>query len=148
MNSPFCDAQNISDTVVMPPVSGESSQRQKRLHVAGKAHALECPSSVRRVTCARVAILEPSSAGRLGRRLRAKVWARPEDSARLGVAPSAASSAPPLSEVDPLRIAFNWIFYGFCGYLEIDQASSRVLVDRPRSYGQFLFDIFLFLVAF
>lgn len=35
-------------------------------------------------------------------------------------------------EVDPLRIAFNWIFYGFCGYLEIDQVLS--LWDRIIGY--------------
>jgi hypothetical protein len=35
-------------------------------------------------------------------------------------------------DVDPLRIAFTWIFYGFCGYLEIDQVLS--LWDRIIGY--------------
>ena len=35
-------------------------------------------------------------------------------------------------EVDPLRIAFNWIFYAFCGYLEIDQV--LILWDRIIGY--------------
>jgi len=34
--------------------------------------------------------------------------------------------------VQPLRIAFNWIFYAFCGYLEIDQV--LILWDRIIGY--------------
>jgi len=40
-------------------------------------------------------------------------------------------------QVQPLRIAFNWIFYAFCGYLEIDQ----VLCVWDRIIGHDTLDI-------